>query len=922
MKRILAVVAATLGLLGSAGYAAAAPPGDPAAQAAGQAAASGQAAGALSGASQSQPANQNISVRVLSPGSSGDVSQTNTADSNATAGNANLTGQSADQTQAGSCGCKGGTQAIGQEADSSQAAQALSVAKQDGASNTNIPVRVLSPGDDGSVSQTNSVESDATAANANGTSQDADQSAGGSGTQAVGQSADSEQEAAAASAAEQTGAKNTNISVRVLSPGDDGSVDQSNTVDSSATAANLNLTGQGAEQAQGGSGGIQAIGQDADSDQKAAALSVAKQEGACNTNIPVRVLSKGDGGSVSQSNSVDSSAAAANLNGLEQNASQAQAGGDCRCGSGGIQAIGQDADSTQSAAALSAAYQSGAGNTNTPVRVGSKGDDGDVSQSNSVDSSATAANLNLTGQGAEQAQGGSGGTQAIGQEAANDQTAIALSAALQYGASNSNAPVRVESDGDGGKVTQSNNVDSSATAANLNGLEQGASQVQRGGDCRCASGGIQAIGQDASNTQGALAGSLAAQAPGRDECGCGTGGNSNAPVRVDSEGDGGSVDQSNDVSSSATAANLNGLGQGASQVQGGSGGIQAIGQDADNNQTAIGLSAALQYGASNSNSPVRVASDGDGGDVSQSNSVASDATAQNVNLTGQGAEQVQSGGCGCAGGTGIQAIGQQAKSEQGAAALSFALQAGASNDNAPVRVASDGDGGDVSQSNSVDSSANAANLNGLGQSASQAQGVGGGIAIQAIGQSASNAQEALGLSGAFQLGASNSNSPVAVASDGDGGDVSQSNSVESNATALNLNLTKQDAEQDQWGRKDCGCHGIGIQAIGQESKNEQGALAASLAIQAFGRDTCGCSSGGNSNTPVGVGSYGSGGSVDQSNSVSSSATALNLNALYQDADQAQSSGGGIQAIGQSAKNRQAAAALSAALQLGARNGRW
>ncbi|MCP9484672.1 MAG: hypothetical protein MSC30_02330 [Gaiellaceae bacterium MAG52_C11] len=921
MKRILAVAAATLGLLVGAGQAAA-ESGDPAAQAAGQAASSGQAAGTLSGASQSQPTNQNISVRVLSPGSSGDVSQSNTVASDATAANANLTGQSADQTQSGPCGCEGGTQAIGQEADSSQAAQALSVAKQDGASNTNIPVRVLSPGNDGDVSQTNSVESDATAANLNATGQDADQAAGGSGTQAIAQDADSEQEAAAASAAEQSGATNTNISVRVLSPGDDGSVEQSNSVDSSAKAANLNLTGQDADQTQGGSGGTQAIGQDADNAQSAGALSAARQNGASNTNTPVRVLSPGAGGNVSQSSSVASSATAANLNGLEQGASQSQAGG-CGCGSGGIQAIGQDAANTQSAAALSGASQSGASNTNAPVRVGSDGDDGNVSQSNSVGSSAAAGNLNLTGQGAGQGQGGSGGTQAIGQSASNDQTAIALSAAPQYGASNSNSPVRVASDGDGGKVTQSNDVSSSATAANLNGLEQGASQAQRGGDCRCGSNGIQAIGQNASNTQGALAGSLAVQAPGRDECGCSSGGNTNAPVRVDSEGDGGWVDQSNDVSSSATAANLNGLGQGASQAQGGSGGIQAIGQSASNDQTAIGLSAALQYGASNSNSPVRVASDGDGGKVSQSSSVESDATALNVNLTGQGAEQVQSGGCGCASGIGIQAIGQQATSVQGAAALSFALQDGASNDNSPVRVASDGNGGSVEQSNDVSSSATAANLNGLGQYASQAQGGGGGIAIQAVGQSASNAQEALALSGAFQLGASNSNSPVAVASDGDGGDVSQSNSVDSDAKALNVNLTGQAARQIQSGG--CGCAGgIGIQAIGQEAKNEQGALAASLAIQAFGRDTCGCLSGGNSNTPVGVGSHGSGGSTNQSNSVGSSATAANLNGLGQGASQAQGGGGGIaiQAIGQSAKNRQAAAALSAALQLGARNGRW
>ena len=155
----------------------------------------------------------------------------------------------------------------------------------------------------------------------------------------------------------------------------------------------------------------------------------------------------------------------------------------------------------------------------------------------------------------------------------------------------------------------------------------------------------------------------------------------------------------------------------------------------------------------------------------------------------------------------------------------------------------------------------------------------------------------------------------------DGGDVTQSNSVESDATALNINLTKQDADQDQGGRsKECGCHdGTGIQAIGQEAKNEQGAFAGSLAIQAFGRDKCGCPSGGNSNTPVGVGSHGSGGSVDQSNSASSSATALNLNALLQDADQTQSGGGGTQAVGQSAKNSQFAIGLSAALQLAAAN---
>ena len=162
---------------------------------------------------------------------------------------------------------------------------------------------------------------------------------------------------------------------------------------------------------------------------------------------------------------------------------------------------------------------------------------------------------------------------------------------------------------------------------------------------------------------------------------------------------------------------------------------------------------------------------------------------------------------------------------------------------------------------------------------------------------------------------------MAVDSKGGGGGLTQSNSVDSDAKALNAHLTKQDADQDQWGRTECGCHAVGIQATGQESKSEQGALAASLALQAFGHGKCGCPSGGNSSTPVGVGSYGSGGSVDQSNRVDSDATALNLNALFQDADQDQAAGGGIQATGQSEKNRQKAIGLSAALQLAARNAR-
>ena len=387
------------------------------------------------------------------------------------------------------------------------------------------------------------------------------------------------------------------------------------------------------------------------------------------------------------------------------------------------------ADNDQSATALSAAKQDGATNTNIPVRVLSKGDSVDVSQSNSVDSSAAAGNLNATKQYADQDQGGkskgecgcaSDGVQAIGQDAKSEQSAGALSVALQSGASNANTPVRVGSKGDDGDVDQSNSVDSKAKALNVNLTGQKADQEQLGGDCRCAAGGTQAIGQEAKNDQSAAAASLAAQSGGHDRCGCGSSGNTNTPVRVDSKGDGGSVEQSNSVGSEATAGNLNLTWQLAGQGQSGSG-TQAIGQEAKNEQDALAASAALQSGASNTNTPVRVDSKGDDGDVAQSNSVNSHATALNGNLTKQDADQAQRGSsCGC-GSDGIQAIGQEAKSEQGAAAFSLGLQHGASNDNAPVRVDSKGDGGSVDQSNSVDSAATAANLNALEQDADQSR---------------------------------------------------------------------------------------------------------------------------------------------------------------------------------------------------------
>ena len=435
--------------------------------------------------------------------------------------------------------------------------------------------------------QTNSVESGASATNGNSSTQNANQNqSGGSGSglgiQIAGQGLSNAQAALAGSLATQEHASNSNTPLRVLSPGSGGSVVQTNSVSSGATASNSNNANQSANQEQSAGGstgmccpsgatGIQIAAQTAQSEQLAVGLSAAAQEGASNSNSPIRVLSEGNDGGVWQTNSVESGASASNTNSSNQSAAQNQSSGAgmsacCPSGGLGIQVIGQEAKNHQGAAALSAAFQAGASNENKPLRVLSPGSDGSVVQSNSVASGATATNSNEVGQTADQTQRGGGSS-----------------------------------------------------------------------NCLCPSGaiGIQALGQSSWNAQGSLAASFAAQQAGRSPCGCPEGAsNVNSPLRVLSEGSGGSVWQANTVESNATGSNTNGVDQSASQVQSGAGaqlGIQAAGQSAQNFQLAAALSAALQIAPKNSNKPASVLSPGGGGSTSQWNGADSDVSGGNRN---------------------------------------------------------------------------------------------------------------------------------------------------------------------------------------------------------------------------------------------------------------------------------------------------
>ena len=520
MRNLIHALVVAMATCLAAAAAAAADPGP--IQVSGQSATTSQQAAAASSATQVDPSNKNISIRVLSPGNDGPVTQSNSVGSSAAAGNQSSTGQSANQAASGS-----GIQSSQQEAGTDQVAAALSAAAQFDPSNKNVGIRVLSPGGDGSVTQSNNAGSRADAGNASSTTQSDSQSQAGSSCGCSGstpiqtsdQSASTDQTAAALSAAKQVDPSNTNVSIRVLSPGDGGSVSQSNDAASSAAAGNRAATTQGASQSQSGGCGcsgdaIQTANQAAGTEQDALAASLAAQIDPSNDASPVRVLSPGNDGSVNQSNNAASSALAGNSAATTQNASQSQAGESCRCGDGlGIQALGQQADTQQSSAALSATLQlfgdehsrcgcggSSSGNNASPVRVWSPGSDGSVDQSNNAESSAIAGNRAATSQDGVQSETGSG-IQVLGQQAATEQVAFAASLAAQIDPSNDASPVRVWSPGGGGSVTQSNRAASSATAGNDAWTGQSGRQSIAGKPCGCAQLPIQVAGQWAGTAQ-------------------------------------------------------------------------------------------------------------------------------------------------------------------------------------------------------------------------------------------------------------------------------------------------------------------------------------------------------------------------------------------------------------------------------------
>src|SRR5262245_17823994 len=182
MRLMITAVVAALGVLVyGAGTALADVETATGSQMAGQLGSSGQSAGAGSGVLQSVPSNSAISVRVLSPGNNGNVTQSNTAASGAIAANGNSTSQSTTQNQAGGGPGADYAQIAGQSAANWQSADAKAATVQKDPSNQSIDVRVLSRGNGGNVSQSNTALSGALAANGNSTNQTTTQNQAGGG---------------------------------------------------------------------------------------------------------------------------------------------------------------------------------------------------------------------------------------------------------------------------------------------------------------------------------------------------------------------------------------------------------------------------------------------------------------------------------------------------------------------------------------------------------------------------------------------------------------------------------------------------------------------------------------------------------------------------------------------------------------------
>ena len=159
--------------LNSALQAAAAAVDEPVPAPTSQQASTEQAANVAAEATQQQPRNLVISIRINSPGDDGPISQSNVAGSVAGASNDSSTGQG---------GAPGAQQASEQQAATDQTATAAATATQAQPQNIVILIRINSPGDNGPIEQTNTAAAASNAGNVSATRQGEPGNGGAVGT--------------------------------------------------------------------------------------------------------------------------------------------------------------------------------------------------------------------------------------------------------------------------------------------------------------------------------------------------------------------------------------------------------------------------------------------------------------------------------------------------------------------------------------------------------------------------------------------------------------------------------------------------------------------------------------------------------------------------------------------------------------------
>jgi hypothetical protein len=269
---------------------------------------------------------------------------------------------------------------------------------------------------------------------------DASAAAAGSTTSTTGGTGDQSSNASADANATQISPGNDNANIRVGSPGDTTGTSQSNDVQAGATAA-------ASDPCQGGQDGTScAHGANANANANAS------QKDAKNKNVDVLVGSPGNVGPSDQSNTVTSGATSSDN-------STAQAAQTSPTNVNVVVRIGSPGDNG-SVDQQNAATATGTGAPAPPPKAGDTNATADVNQTLSTTGQVDGTNVATTGQSVDQRQGGDPPT--VSESPATptggaDPTPNATSAsATQTGAANVNVSVRIDSPGTDAPVRQSN----------------------------------------------------------------------------------------------------------------------------------------------------------------------------------------------------------------------------------------------------------------------------------------------------------------------------------------------------------------------------------------------------------------------------------------------------------------------------------